>query len=374
MRVTKSNRGATGPSAGWSSVRVNDQWQVFPVMPIVRPRTSRSTDSRGTAANAVIRLILAACAVGCQTANRHVVSSELPAVSSLANAESSIDEDTRKSPKAVPDRVRQTAAESASRAEEPRTTPTVLAEDSACRGDDVDRMRLIRRRLSTKTEDLLERLGDDAVGATNWNNAAILGVALGGALGVRNNLDNDVRESVARDPLRWGDGSRRLGNVGEPQYQAAGLAIMYGISHRYGNERLGETADSLFSALTLTGVTTLAIKGIANTDRPSDEWNGGEYGFPSYHTASTFAIAAVLDDYYGPRVGLPAFAVAGLVGWSRIDERDHDLSDVLFGAALGYVIGKSVSGRQLRGDGRVRLLPYVHPTEGSGGLILDIAY
>ena len=73
----------------------------------------------------------------------------------------------------------------------------------------------------------------------------------------------------------------------------------------------------------------------------------------------------MLDEYYGLQAGLPAYALAGLIGWSRLDERDHDLSDVVFGAALGFVIGKSVARDHLYGDSRVRLLPYVHPTDGT---------
>ena len=71
---------------------------------------------------------------------------------------------------------------------------------------------------------------------------------------------------------------------------------------------------------------------------------------------------------------MPLYALAGLIGFSRIDTRDHDLSDVVFGGVLGYVIGKSVSGKALFGDSRVHLLPYVHPTEGAAGVMLDCQF
>ena len=62
-----------------------------------------------------------------------------------------------------------------------------------------------------------------------------------------------------------------------------------------------------------------------------------------------------------------------MIGYSRIDERDHDLSDVLYGAALGYVIGKSVAGNHLCGDSPVHLLPYVHAIDGSAGFMLEVS-
>ena len=50
--------------------------------------------------------------------------------------------------------------------------------------------------------------------------------------------------------------------------------------------------------------------------------------------------------------------LAGLISYSRIDRRDHDLSDVFFGAAMGYLVGRSVARWHLHGDGNVRLLPW----------------
>ena len=219
--------------------------------------------------------------------------------------------------------------------------------------------------------EFLPMLRDDARGIVNGNNAAILGGALATAIVFRQDLDAEVRDNTARHPLRWGGGSQMLGRLGDARYQVPVLLAVYGISLQRDDDELHGLSASLISAYTINGLSTLAIKAIANTDRPTDSWNGGMFGFPSFHSSSSFAIAAVLDEHYGHKTGLPAYALAGLISWSRIDERDHDLSDVLFGAALGYVIGKSLAGRHLCGDSRVRLLPYVHLSDGSTGLMLD---
>jgi len=217
-------------------------------------------------------------------------------------------------------------------------------------------------------------LRDNAKGLANWHNAALLTVALAGAIGMRQDLDEQILDKTARHPERWGKGSRVLGNLGEPQFQIPVLLSLYGLSLNQQDAELHDLSSSLISAYTITGLSTLAVKGVVNSDRPSLDWNGGKFGFPSYHTASSFALAAVVDEYHGPKAGLPAYALAGLIGWSRLDERDHDLSDVFFGAAMGYVIGKSIAGRHLRGDSRVRIIPYAHPTEGTSGLILDLLF
>ncbi len=87
-----------------------------------------------------------------------------------------------------------------------------------------------------------------------------------------------------------------------------------------------------------------------------------------------FAMSAVLDEYEGHWLGVPMYILSGLVGWSRIDTRDHDLSDVVFGSIMGYVIGKSVAGKALYNDSRVHIFPYRHPTDGSPGILIETTY
>ena len=48
------------------------------------------------------------------------------------------------------------------------------------------------------------------------------------------------------------------------------------------------------------------------------------------------------ERHYGWKIGVPAYALAGLMGASRIHEDKHWLSDVVAGAALGYIAGRTV--------------------------------
>ncbi len=60
--------------------------------------------------------------------------------------------------------------------------------------------------------------------------------------------------------------------------------------------------------------------------------------FPSGHSASAFALAAVLTFYFPYKwLSIPLFAYACLVGYSRIYLGDHFLIDVLSGAVIGLV-------------------------------------
>lgn len=214
----------------------------------------------------------------------------------------------------------------------------------------------------------------DARQIANVENGLLLGISAAAAIGIRQGLDDDVRRETASDPLRWGDASRVLGYLGEAQYQVPVLASSWALSVWQDDPQFHEFNEALISAYTLSGLATLAIKGATNTDRPDDDWNGGQWGFPSFHAASTFTIAAVLEDYYGWRAGLPAYALAGLISWTRIDERDHDLSDIVFGAAMGYVIGKAVADVHQGGEGHVRLAPWYHATEEATGVMLETRF
>ena len=140
------------------------------------------------------------------------------------------------------------------------------------------------------------------------------------------------------------------------------------------DEELHSLSKAIISAYSISGISTVAIKAIADTERPSRQWNNGHYGFPSFHTSSAFAVAAVVDEYEGFATALPIYVLGGLIGWSRIDEQDHDLSDVFFGAALGYVIGKTVGRQHHQQDSRMRFMPYSHPLQPAAGLAAEVRF
>jgi membrane-associated phospholipid phosphatase len=133
--------------------------------------------------------------------------------------------------------------------------------------------------------------------------------------------------------------------LGHPGTHFAGAGALWLASALAKDMKQHEVAKSLGSALAVNGITTMALKVAANSTAP----NGDAMAWPSGHTSSSFTVAAVLNEYYGPWVGIPSLALAGLVGYQRIDSRVHDFSDVVFGMTL---------------------LPYADPYTGASGLAL----
>ncbi len=85
-------------------------------------------------------------------------------------------------------------------------------------------------------------------------------------------------------------------------------------------------------AITSTIALSYGLKFIINKKRPNNENN---YSFPSAHTSVTFASAAFIQKRYGWEYGIPAYLIAGYVGYTRIQANKHDGWDVLAGAAIG---------------------------------------
>ncbi|CAK0768850.1 lipid A 4'-phosphatase [Gammaproteobacteria bacterium] len=82
-------------------------------------------------------------------------------------------------------------------------------------------------------------------------------------------------------------------------------------------------------------VVTFGLKYAINEQRP----NGEGHSFPSFHTSSSFAAAAFIQNRYGWFYGAPAYLASSLVGWSRIESREHWGKDVIGGAVLGIAAG-----------------------------------
>lgn len=95
----------------------------------------------------------------------------------------------------------------------------------------------------------------------------------------------------------------------------------------------GEKGTYQFSkALAGTVALSYALKFTINKERPNGENNNS---FPSGHTSVAFASAAFVQKRYGWEYGIPAYLLAGYVGYSRIEANKHDGWDVLAGAAIG---------------------------------------
>jgi hypothetical protein len=161
----------------------------------------------------------------------------------------------------------------------------------------------------------------------------------------------------------------------------AGGSYLFGaLAHR---DRLRETglleAEALLDGL----IVSEAIKVVARRQRPLDGDHGGHffhggYSFPSGHAVENFALASVIAHRYPEHkaLGILSYGLAALVGASRFSARQHFASDLLFGGAIGYFIGKHVveshqsSRPGVRGWLSPQVIPIFQPSDRSYGILL----
>jgi hypothetical protein len=214
---------------------------------------------------------------------------------------------------------------------------------------------------------------DDLECAFNDRNLCVLLIAGGASYLVHETLDDEVAEGFRNHRNRWGDGQEFFAAIGNPGHHFAVIGGMYFYSLHTQDAELHDFSKTMFNAVAITGLTTVTLKATVgrNTEAPNGEGDPFVGAWPSGHTSSAFTVAAVLDEYYGPKIGIPAYILAGLAGWERIDDGEHDLSDVIFGAVLGHVIGKSVAANHLARVCGMECQPLIDPVSGTTGIAFE---
>lgn len=148
-----------------------------------------------------------------------------------------------------------------------------------------------------------------------------------------------------------------------------GIIECYGLLFK--DDRAQATALLASQAMITSGVWTRVGKILTGRERPSASYTksleeGGSWhgptdqfrfdsdktklagsnydAFPSGHTATAFSVATVFAKMYAdkPIIPLIAYSAATAVGLSRTTEHSHWMSDVVVGAALGYLCGTQV--------------------------------
>lgn len=120
------------------------------------------------------------------------------------------------------------------------------------------------------------------------------------------------------------------------QFVLPAFALGTTVGHRSENtgrrwDREGTIEFAKSAALTLAA--TYGLKYALDTPRP----DGGRHGMPSGHTSLSFSSAEFLRKRYGWEWGIPSYAVASWVAYSRVESRQHSPEDVIVGAGIGIL-------------------------------------
>lgn len=175
---------------------------------------------------------------------------------------------------------------------------------------------------------------------TKENIIALL-LAGGASIVMNQDADNEIADHFDKNRRLSNFEDESLNVIGHPGTHFAMTGLWYILSVEDNDEINHQRALTMASALSIDWALIMGLKLIRYNETP----NGKNLAWPSGHTSSSFTVASVLDEYYGPKVGIPAYAAASLVAYRMMDTGDHWASDVVFGATLGWIVGHSVAGK-----------------------------
>lgn len=186
---------------------------------------------------------------------------------------------------------------------------------------------------------------------SDWNKAGI--IALG--TGVLYTQDTAIRDYFQQKRTADSDsGSFFFSHFGDGTFTVPILAAFYvygAICNKSKYKRIGILG---VESMMVTGIITGGIKLVLRRPLPDsgysyDTWNSewssfDGLAFPSGHTSSAFAFAAIIASEFSDIKLVPvlAYTVASLTAISRLNDNVHWASDILPGAALGYFTAKKI--------------------------------
>ena len=148
----------------------------------------------------------------------------------------------------------------------------------------------------------------------------------------------------------------------------AGTGVSYLITK---NKRFEKATILLTGAHLINGLVTHEIKLSFQRHRPNTgdpyntfDWRGGPKvndSFVSGHASDAFATATVFAICFGNKKWVPvvAYSAASLIGLSRIYRDQHWTSDVLAGAAVGFLSAHAMNKLYTIGEKRFSFFPQV---------------
>lgn len=138
--------------------------------------------------------------------------------------------------------------------------------------------------------------------------------------------------------------------LGNARVVGGSLATAFLLSRTVGKPRFQRTTYELAQGIVINSGVTGATKNIVGRERPNGE---NHRSFPSGHASTSFTWATVLQRNYGWKLGAPAYLVATYIGATRLEETAHHLTDVVAGATIGYIVGRTVTRSHHQGPQRV---------------------
>lgn len=128
--------------------------------------------------------------------------------------------------------------------------------------------------------------------------------------------------------------------IGQTPLQMGLALATYAYGRASDSPKVSHFGMDLLRAQIVAEVLTEALKLATHRERPNHE---NHQSFPSGHASITFASATVIERHLGWKYSVLGYTIASYVAASRLHDNRHYLSDVVFGAAVGAIAGRTVT-------------------------------
>ena len=153
-------------------------------------------------------------------------------------------------------------------------------------------------------------------------------------------LDKPLKDYVQQHSLF----SDQISSIGDfyghrsSYYLALSSVFITGYLNNKSVSEMVPQAGLMIESILTTAALTELIKLSVYRQRPIGY---GKNSFPSGHTSGAFALAVSINHIYGKTAGCLAYGMAVFVAGSRVNDQKHYLSDVVTGALIGVLVGRS---------------------------------
>ena len=209
-----------------------------------------------------------------------------------------------------------------------------------------------------------------------------VGTLIGGLMAV----DQDVRKyTMSHHNQKTNDFfSDYIDPLGDGRYGAAICGVFYLAGKIFDNDRAKETGIMGVESMAIAGALSSLGKLLIGRERPNKNKGAFSYtgvssksyksSLPSGHATMAFSLASVIaEQYENIAVDILAYGAASAVGFQRVYDDKHWLSDVAAGAVLGILVGKTIVNLN-RADSPIKVKPVIDSETRTTGLALNLEF
>jgi membrane-associated phospholipid phosphatase len=191
--------------------------------------------------------------------------------------------------------------------------------------------------VTPETRNLMKLIGQDFKNFFSKDTGQVLAITAIGAIAAAP-WDREGVNNGFNIPTTLFEAGNIMGGV---LFQASAGAGAYAFGRAvFRNDKFAMLGRDVVRAQVLSQAMVQTLKFTVRRERPD---GSNKQSFPSGHSASAFATAAVLQRHYGWKLGVPAFAAGSYVALARMAWNRHHATDVVMGAGFGIAAARTVT-------------------------------